>query len=115
MSQSRDERQRDEEAAERAGASAAGAREPKRRRRRRGADEAEDGVAAADRAVKARNQLTPRWWTSLMVAFMVAGLVWIVTFYLSSAQYPVPGWNNWNLVAGFGLVLVGFAMTTRWR
>ncbi|WP_432493745.1 cell division protein CrgA [Kineococcus gypseus] len=113
MSQSRDERQRDEEAAERAGAGAAGARAAKRRRRR-GAD-AEDGVAAADRAVKARNQLTPRWWIYLMVAFMVAGLVWIVTFYLSSAQYPVPGWDNWNLVAGFALVLVGFAMTTRWR
>ena len=58
---------------------------------------------------------TPRWYVAVMVGLMVLGLVWIVVFYLSQTQYPVPGWGNWNLVAGFGLVLVGFAMTTRWR
>ncbi|WP_205706740.1 cell division protein CrgA [Kineococcus vitellinus] len=89
--------------------------QPAGRRRLRRAVRSEDGVAAADRAVKAKNQLTPRWWIFLMVAFMVVGLLWIVVFYLSSSELPVPGWRNWNLVAGFGLVLVGFAMTTRWR
>ncbi|GAA0305922.1 cell division protein CrgA [Kineococcus aurantiacus] len=73
------------------------------------------GDADLDRAVKRKNQLTPRWWIYLMVTFMVVGLAWIVVFYLSSSLLPVPGWDNWNLVAGFGLVLVGFAMTTRWR
>jgi hypothetical protein len=84
-------------------------------RSRRGRKGQPDAVAEADRAVKRKNQLTPRWWIYLMVAFMVVGLLWIVVFYLSSSLLPVPGWNNWNLVAGFGLVLVGFAMTTRWR
>lgn len=73
------------------------------------------GVSAADREVKRKNQLTPRWWIWTMVGLMVLGLAWIVVFYLSSSQLPVPGWDNWNLVAGFALVLVGFAMTTRWR
>ncbi|WP_432561933.1 cell division protein CrgA [Kineococcus sp. SYSU DK003] len=72
-------------------------------------------VADAEGAIKRKNTLTPRWWIFLMVAFMVVGLLWIVVFYLSSALLPVPGWENWNLVAGFALVLVGFAMTTRWR
>ena len=74
-----------------------------------------DAVADADRAVKRKNQLTPRWWIWTMVGLMVLGLAWIVVFYLSSSMLPVPGWDNWNLVAGFALVLVGFAMTTRWR
>jgi hypothetical protein len=78
-------------------------------KRRRG------GASAADREVKRTNQLTPRWWIWTMVGLMVLGLAWIVVFYLSSSLLPVPGWNNWNLVAGFALVLVGFAMTTRWR
>ncbi|WP_432484833.1 cell division protein CrgA [Kineococcus esterisolvens] len=116
MPKSRHERDRDEEgAAEGTGATAeqpagdAAAEAPKRRRRRGGEGD------ETDRAIKARNRLTPRWWVAVMVALMVLGLLWIVVFYLSSAQYPVPGWGNWNLVAGFGLVLVGFAMTTRWR
>ncbi|MEZ0163152.1 cell division protein CrgA [Kineococcus sp. LSe6-4] len=73
------------------------------------------GVSDADREVKRRNQLTPRWWVWTMVGLMVLGLAWIVVFYLSSSSLPVPGWGNWNLVAGFALVLAGFAMTTRWR
>lgn len=76
---------------------------------------AQDAVAGAEGAIKRKNTLTPRWWIYLMVGFMVAGLAWIVTFYLSSSLLPVPGWDNWNLVAGFALVLIGFAMTTRWR
>ena len=58
---------------------------------------------------------SPRWWVPTMLALMVAGLVWLVVFYLSSSQYPVPGIGAWNLLAGFALILVGFAMTTRWR
>jgi len=68
-----------------------------------------------DQAIKAGNRITPRWWVATMITLMVLGLVWVVTFYLSSSRYPVPGWDNWNLLAGFGLIIVGFAMTTRWR
>lgn len=61
-----------------------------------------------------------RWFVPVMVGLMVLGLVWIVVFYLTQGAYPIPqvgGWSpgNWNLVAGFALVLAGFAMTTRWR
>ncbi|MFB9377192.1 cell division protein CrgA [Kineococcus gynurae] len=87
------------------------AEESRRRRFGRSLSEGD----ATDRDIKAGNRLTPRWWVVAMIAFMLLGLAWIVVFYLSSAQYPVPGWGNWNLVAGFGLVLVGFGMTTRWR
>ena len=96
-----------------ADAAGATARPVRSRRKRKGAELS--GTETAERAVKARNQLTPRWWITTMVTLMVLGLAWIVVFYLSSAKYPVPGWDNWNLVAGFGLVLVGFAMTTRWK
>ncbi len=59
---------------------------------------------------------TPRWWVPTMLALMIAGLLWIVVFYLSGAQaYPVPPIGSWNLAVGFGLIIVGFGMTTRWR
>jgi len=98
---------------------------PRRRKQRSASTAATDGAAAAtrrrkrelttDQAIKAGNRITPRWWVATMITLMVLGLVWVVTFYLSSSQYPVPGWDNWNLLAGFGLIIVGFAMTTRWR
>jgi Cell division protein CrgA len=53
-------------------------------------------------------------WT--MVAAYVIGLAWIVTFYVSSSQYPIPFHQTyWNLAIGFGIICVGFFMSTRWR
>lgn len=57
----------------------------------------------------------PRWFVPLMVALMVVGLLWVVVFYVTSQKYPVPQLGRWNLLAGFGLMLAGFGMTTRWR
>lgn len=58
---------------------------------------------------------SPRWWVPTLLTLMLVGLVWIVVFYLSSSTLPVPGIGAWNLVIGFGLIIVGFGMTTRWR
>ncbi len=57
----------------------------------------------------------PDWWVPVMVGFMLVGLVYIVVTYLSGARYPIPGIGNWNLGAGFTLIMVGFLMTMRWR
>jgi hypothetical protein len=47
---------------------------------------------------------------------MIVGLVWVVTYYISGAsEYPVPALGRWNLGAGFGFMMAGFLMTTRWR
>ncbi|MBM6405920.1 cell division protein CrgA [Phycicoccus sp. CSK15P-2] len=58
----------------------------------------------------------PRWYAPVMLALMVIGLLWVVTFYISGVNsYPVPQLGRWNLGVGFGLMLAGFLMTTRWR
>ena len=60
------------------------------------------------------NDPNPLWFKIAMFGFMIAGLVWILVFYISSARYPlgaaVPGLNigNWK-------ILIGFMMTTRWK
>ena len=43
------------------------------------------------------------------------GLAWIIVFYLSNQQWPVPALGNWNILVGFGIMFIGFLMTTRWR
>jgi hypothetical protein len=57
----------------------------------------------------------PRWYAPLMLGLMVLGLVWVVVFYITQTAYPIPKIGNWNLVIGFGVLLAGFGMTTRWR
>lgn len=57
----------------------------------------------------------PVWFKPIMFGFMLLGLVWIIVFYLSNSTYPVPGIGAWNIAIGFGIMFVGFLMTTRWR
>lgn len=86
---------------------------PESKGRRRPSPLLGDGADGAARRVP---RPTPRWWAPAMVTLMVVGLLWIVVFYLSGAtQLPVPQLGAWNLGVGFGLIVVGFAMTTRWR
>ena len=56
-----------------------------------------------------------RLFVPIMVGLLLIGLGWIVTYYITSAKYPIPDIGNWNLLIGFAILLVGFGMTTRWR
>ncbi len=57
----------------------------------------------------------PVWFKPVMFGLMIIGLLWIITFYISEGALPVRDWSSWNIVAGFGIAIVGFLMTTRWR
>lgn len=68
-----------------------------------------------DPAKKAPATASPRWWAPLMVGLFVAGLVWIVLYYLAPTLPLLSALGNWNMLVGFGLIMGGFAMSTRWR
>ncbi|GAC1371760.1 MAG: cell division protein CrgA [Pseudarthrobacter sp.] len=55
------------------------------------------------------------WFKPVMFGLMIIGLLWIITFYISEGRLPVQAWGSWNIMAGFGIAIVGFLMTTRWR
>ena len=57
----------------------------------------------------------PPWFVPVMLGLMVLGLLWVVTFYVTAAVYPIPNFGYKNLIVGFGLMISGFLMTTRWR
>lgn len=57
----------------------------------------------------------PVWFLPVMLGFMIIGLLWIVVFYVSGSQYPIPQLGAWNILIGFAIAFVGFLMTTRWR
>jgi hypothetical protein len=68
------------------------------------------------RSTEAREQApNPVWFKPLMFGFMIVGLAWIIVFYVSGSSAPIPALQNWNILIGFGIMFVGFLMTTRWR
>jgi hypothetical protein len=58
---------------------------------------------------------SPRWLAPTMVSAFLIGLFWIVVFYVTQTEYPVPGIGAWNMIIGFGFIGVGFSLATRWR
>jgi hypothetical protein len=64
--------------------------------------------------------LNPVWFKPVMFGFMILGLLWIITYYVTSAQFPLGAatplnLQNWNILIGFGIAMVGFMMSTRWK
>jgi hypothetical protein len=74
-------------------------------------------TAAAEQPTSASQANKPNavWFKPVMFGLMIIGLLWIITFYISSGILPVEAWGSWNIVAGFGIAIAGFLMTTRWR
>jgi hypothetical protein len=58
---------------------------------------------------------SPRWLVPAMVTFMVAGLLWVVVYYVTQTEYPIESLGNYNMLIGFGLIAIGFGMSTRWK
>ncbi|WP_084342518.1 cell division protein CrgA [Janibacter corallicola] len=65
--------------------------------------------------MKAQKLGNPSWFVPVMLGLMIIGGLWVVTFYITQQQYPVPSLGNWNLGVGFVLIMAGFLMTTRWK
>jgi hypothetical protein len=74
--------------------------------------DAEEDVDGRRPGVDAPN---PVWFKPIMFGLMLLGLVWIIVFYVSGTTLPVASLGDGNILVGFGILFVGFLMTTRWR
>ncbi len=57
----------------------------------------------------------PTWYRYTMFGLLLLGLLWIIVFYISSGLFPIRAVGNWNVAIGFGVAMVGFFMTMRWK
>ena len=48
-------------------------------------------------------------------AVAVVGLLWVVVYYVTQTEYPIGSIGLWNMAIGFGLIVVGFILSTRWK
>ncbi|MFC7431703.1 MULTISPECIES: cell division protein CrgA [unclassified Agrococcus] len=57
----------------------------------------------------------PQWYVPVMLGFIIVGLLWVIVFYISGSTLPIQSIGPWNIAIGFGIMFIGFLMTTRWR
>jgi hypothetical protein len=63
----------------------------------------------------AKAKVSPPWLVPTMLGSLIFGLVWIIVFYVSQQSYPIGAIHGWNLVVGFGFVVGGLGLATRWH
>jgi Cell division protein CrgA len=69
----------------------------------------------APRVTRVSRKPSSVWVPVTAVALIVAGIGWLVVFYLSQGAYPVASWQYWNLAIGFGAMVSALALLARWR
>lgn len=63
-----------------------------------------------------RRKASPPWVGPAIVACLVLGLAWIAVYYITQGSVPgMSALGAWNLVVGFGLIIAGVTLSTRWR
>jgi hypothetical protein len=60
-------------------------------------------------------KVSPRWLAPTMLGSLLVGLAWIATFYVSNGVLPVSAIGSWNLVVGFGFLVGGVVLSTKWH
>jgi len=58
---------------------------------------------------------SPRWLVPVMLTCFLVGLLWIVLYYLAPEMPLLSTLGGWNMLIGFGLIMVGFGLSTKWR
>jgi hypothetical protein len=63
-----------------------------------------------------KSKASPRWLVPAMLSCLLFGLAWIALFYITGGSTPVQSaLGDWNLVVGFGFIIAGVVLSTRWR
>ena len=66
-------------------------------------------------AISARKKYGSPLTGPAMVTMFLIGIIWLVVYYLASSHnVPLPI-QAWNLLVGFGFLIAGFMLATRWR
>lgn len=69
----------------------------------------------ASKSKKAVKIGSPRWVAPVMVGCFVIGLLWIVAYYIAPDAPLLKDLTYWNVVIGFGLIGMGFVISTKWK
>lgn len=58
---------------------------------------------------------SPRWVPGVALGLIAFGMVWLVTYYMTTGAYPVASLGPWNIAIGFSGIVVALGVFTQWR
>ena len=67
------------------------------------------------KTAESTHQPSPTWVPVLAVIFIVVGIGWLVTFYLTGGTFPIGSIEYWNLAIGFACLVASLLVLSRWR
>jgi hypothetical protein len=52
----------------------------------------------------------------MILALFMIGIVWLLVYYFSNGAVPgMESLGAWNILIGFGFVVIGLGVATQWR
>ncbi|MCL6422489.1 cell division protein CrgA [Brachybacterium sp. JHP9] len=81
---------------------------------RRAAEAERESARTPGRRRSAASTESPSWLAPLAVTLLIIGLIYLMVYYLSTGQLPVPI-GNWNLLVGFGIMAIGGITLMFWK
>lgn len=83
--------------------------------RRRKPKKATAARPASTVAVKRRSP-SPRWFGGMIMAFFLIGIAYLLTYYFSNGGvWGMESLGGWNILIGFGFVVIGLGVATQWH
>ncbi|WP_062077263.1 cell division protein CrgA [Demequina globuliformis] len=71
-------------------------------------------VYKAPRNIGKPESENPKWLVPTALTLLIVGLTWIVIYYITAANWPLPI-GNYNLLIGFVFLGGGMVVLTRWK
>lgn len=63
----------------------------------------------------ASKESNPAWLVPTAMTLLILGPVWIVVYYISAGNYPIPGIGNINMFIGFAFLAAAMVLLSRWK
>ncbi|ADP78168.1 cell division protein CrgA [Frankia sp. AgB1.9] len=63
-----------------------------------------------------RRSPSPRWFGGMIMAFFLIGIAYLLTYYFSNGGVlGMEALGGWNILIGFGFVVIGLGVATQWH
>ncbi|WP_007519351.1 cell division protein CrgA [Pseudofrankia saprophytica] len=63
-----------------------------------------------------RRAPSPRWFGGMILAFFLIGIAYLLTYYFSNGGVlGMESLGGWNILIGFGFVVIGLGVATQWH
>jgi hypothetical protein len=63
-----------------------------------------------------RRAPSPRWFGGMILAFFLIGIAYLLLYYFSNGGVlGMESLGGWNILIGFGFVVIGLGVATQWH